>query len=460
MKLANIKIEGRSTLGALKDDIVIDTHALQGPVLQNTLEWINAAPETKASFKKMVDDANIEQLLAENKAFKMIDDRIEFLPSVFEPKKIICVGHNFRTHILEMKREIPKYAMIFAKYHNVLAGHKEVIPIPEVSKEFDYEAELTFVIGKQAKNVAKENALEYVAGYTVANDLSVRDYQRRTLQFLQGKSFDKSGPIGPVMVTTDELKDVNNEHMTLRLNGVIMQETPLADMVFSVSDLVSQISEYMTLEPGDVVLTGTPGGVGAARTPPVWIQHGDTIEVEITNIGVLRNNFKLLSRSHLKYPDLTAMVASLREDRQEYISLLDKATDQILHSRPYADSWTIAEVIAHISDAIDFFQQESIIALKNPSEKVGRHKTNARRLSRIAEHGGDSSEQLREQITTSIDNCLKFLQELTDADLTKKIQHKLPKFGEMELGSFLDHFVIAHSKGHLRQCLNLVNRYS
>jgi 2-keto-4-pentenoate hydratase/2-oxohepta-3-ene-1,7-dioic acid hydratase in catechol pathway len=459
MKLANIKIEGKTTLAVLKDDILIDTHTLQGPIIQNTLEWINADEATKATFQNAINNANAAQLLAENKAFKMIDDRIEFLPAVFEPKKIICVGHNFRSHILEMKREIPKYAMIFAKYHNVLAGHKEVIPIPEVSVEFDYEAELTLVIGKQAKNVSKENALEYVAGYTVANDLSVRDYQRRTLQFLQGKSFDKSGPIGPFMVTTDELKDVDKEHMVLRLNGQIMQETPLADMVFSVSDLVAQISECMTLEPGDVILTGTPGGVGAARTPPVWIQHGDTVEVEITNIGVLRNTFKLPSKFAQKYPDIEAMMASLNEDKLLYNNVLSQVSEQNLHNRPYADSWTIAEAIAHITDAIDFFQNESIKALANPTEKVGRHKTNERRLARIAAHGADSAEQLKDQITTSIDNCLMFLEGLTDEDLAKKIQHKLPKFGGMELGSFLDHFVIGHSKAHLKQALNLMNRF-
>lgn len=460
MKLANIKVDGKNTLAALKGDVLLDTHALSGPILQNTLEWILADDQTKASLQKAVDSANVEQLLVDNKAFNMIDDRIEFLPAVHNPQKIICVGHNFRTHILEMKREIPKYAMIFAKYNNVLAGHKEVIPIPEVSVEFDYEAELTFVVGKRAKHVAKENALDYVAGYTVANDLSVRDYQRRTLQFLQGKSFDKSGPIGPVMVTTDELNDVNNEYMTLRLNGQIMQQTPLADMVFSVSDLVSQLSEYMTLEPGDVVLTGTPGGVGAARTPPVWIQHGDTVEVEITNIGVLRNSFRLPSKSHQHYPDLAAMKASLRQDRQDYRTLLDRTTDEILHTRPYTDSWTIAEVIAHISDAIDFFQQESITALKNPSEKVGRHKTNARRLAHIEEHRNDSATQLQQQLTTSIDNCLTFLDGLTDADLATTIHHKLPKFGAMELGSFLDHFVVGHSKNHLRQSTNLLNRFA
>jgi uncharacterized damage-inducible protein DinB len=214
------------------------------------------------------------------------------------------------------------------------------------------------------------------------------------------------------------------------------------------------------LEPGDIVLTGTPGGVGAARTPPVWIQHGDTIEVEITNIGVLRNSFKLLSKSQQKYPDIEAMKASLKQDKQEYTNLLSKVSEQSLHTRPYADSWTIAEAIAHITDAIDFFQNESITALNNPSEKVGRHKTNARRLARIEEHREDSTEQLKGQIITSIDNCLTFLEGLTDGHLAKKIQHKLPKFGEMELGSFLDHFVIGHSKSHLRQALNLANRFS
>lgn len=457
MKLANIKIEGNVAFAVVKGDILIDVQTL-GLNFKNSLDWINADEAAKNDFRETVDNTNAEKLLAENKAYKMIDDRIEFLPAVHEPKKIICVGHNFKTHILEMKREIPKYAMIFAKYHNVLAAHKEVIPIPEVSKEFDYEAELTIVIGKQAKAVAVENALDFVAGFTVANDLSVRDYQRRTIQFLQGKSFDKSGPIGPVMVTTDELRDVNKEHMVLRLNGQIMQETPLSDMVFDVSTLVSQISEYMTLEPGDVIMSGTPGGVGAARTPPVWIQHGDTVEVEVTNIGVLRNTFKLPSKSMEKYPDLETMKLSLADDKLAYNVLLDKATEEILHYRPYADSWTISEAIAHITDAIDFFQTESITALQNPHEKVGRHKTQARRLAKIAEHGQDSADQLKTNLNLAITNCLNWFEELSDNDLAKSIQHKLPKFGTMELGSFLDHFVVGHSKTHLKQSENLLNR--
>ena len=183
MKIANIKIEGKSAFAVVKGDIVIDVQTL-GLNIQNTLAWINADAATKAFFSVTVEGTNAEQLLAEGKAYKMIDDRIEFLPAVHEPKKIICVGHNFRTHILEMKREVPKYAMIFAKYHNVLAGHKEVIPIPEVSKEFDYEAELTVVIGKQAKAISIENALE---------DLGNDDYSKEDIQLMRIKFISEMG---------------------------------------------------------------------------------------------------------------------------------------------------------------------------------------------------------------------------------------------------------------------------
>lgn len=455
MKLANVNIEGNITLGALKDGFILDTHVLGGPILQNTLEWITAEDTVKQALSDLVHAADVAALAQSGHAFAMGDDRLVFLPAVSTPQKIICVGHNFRTHILEMNREIPSHPMIFAKYNNVLAGHKEVIPIPEVSEQFDYEAELAFVVGKRAKNVPREAALGYVAGYTVANDLSVRDYQRRTLQFLQGKSFDKSGPMGPVMITTDELQDVDAEVMTLRLNGQIMQQTPLSDMVFSVSELVHQLSECMTLEPGDVVLTGTPGGVGAARKPPVWIRHGDTVEVSISNVGVLRNTFKLLSKAH-QFPNVSDMKTSLQEDQKAYQALLGTISESKLHHRPYADNWTIAEAVAHITEAIDFFRQESLTALAHPEEKVGRHKTHPRRLARIAEHGTDSAAQLLEALNANIEACLGFLESLTDQDLQRIIHHKYPKFGDMKLGAFLDHFMVGHSKSHVKQVQNLL----
>ncbi len=457
MKLANIRIEGKEFLALSIEDFIVKFEDIGIKSIQNTLEWILLDEKAKKDILYKVSNIDLNELVKIGKALKMIDDRIEFLPAVYQPSKIVCVGHNFRTHILEMKREIPTHPMIFAKYSNVLAGHREVLPLPEVSDCYDFEAELTFVIGKKAKNVKKEEALDYVAGFTIANDLSVRDFQRRTLQFLSGKSFDKSGPIGPVMVTRDELKDVNSERMTLRLNGEIMQETPLSDMVFTVSDLVAQISECMTLEPGDVILSGTPGGVGTARNPPVYIQHGDTIEIDISNIGVLRNSFKKFSLNN-KFPSIHEMRNSLKEDKEAYIKLLDSISEKDLHNRPYSDSWMISEVIVHIAEAINFFLEESKKGINNPMEKIGRHKTLERRVNHIAIHADNSAQEIKEQISKNIDEFLEFLIDKTDIDLELIIEHKLAKFGKMKLGSFIDHFVVYHSKSHLKQANNILNR--
>ena len=216
-------------------------------------------------------------------------EAIEFLPPIQNPGKIICVGLNYRSHIAEMGRELPKHPVIFAKFANTLVGHQAVIPYPTVSDTLDYEAELAFVIGRRAKAVPRQKAFDYVAGYTCFNDVTVREYQRRTIQFLQGKTFDGTGPCGPVLVTTDEIPDPSRLALTLRLNGQTMQQTSLDDLVFDVPALVEILSEIMTLEPGDMVATGTPGGVGFARSPQLFMKPGDIVEVEISAIGILHN---------------------------------------------------------------------------------------------------------------------------------------------------------------------------
>jgi acylpyruvate hydrolase len=208
---------------------------------------------------------------------------------VQNPEKIICVGHNYREHILEMGRELPTEPVIFAKFSNTLISPQDDIPFFPISEQLDYEAEFAFVIGKRARNVSREDALEYVAGYTIANDVTYRDIQRRTLQWLQGKTVEGSLPIGPWIVTTDELKDPSGLGVRLTVNGEERQKTNTANFVFDVQYLVEFLSNLMTLEPGDIILTGTPGGVGVARNPQVFLKAGDVVKVEIDKIGVLEN---------------------------------------------------------------------------------------------------------------------------------------------------------------------------
>lgn len=218
-------------------------------------------------------------------------------PPVLRPGKIVCVGLNYREHILEMKRELPEYPVLFAKFANTLLGPYEDIPLPPVTSQLDYEAELAFVIGRRAKHVPREQAREYVAGYTVANDVTARDLQRRTVQWLQGKTLDGSLPLGPCLVTRDELPDPHSLDISLTVNGELRQRANTRSLVFTVDDLVSYLSEIMTLEPGDVVLTGTPGGVGFAMDPPTFLKDGDVVRVEVAGIGVLENRVVAVDRT-------------------------------------------------------------------------------------------------------------------------------------------------------------------
>ena len=210
-------------------------------------------------------------------------------PVIPNPGKILCIGINYLEHIKEMGREPPEYPVVFVRFPDTLVGGGCGIVKTRVSGEYDFEGELACVIGRRARYVPKAEALNYVAGYACFMDGSVRDYQRQTTQFTAGKNFPASGAFGPHLVTTDEIPDPAMLRLETRLNGAIMQKAPISDMRFGVADLVAYLSTFTQLEPGDVITTGTPSGVGFARNPPVWLKGGDTLEVEISGIGVLRN---------------------------------------------------------------------------------------------------------------------------------------------------------------------------
>jgi 2-keto-4-pentenoate hydratase/2-oxohepta-3-ene-1,7-dioic acid hydratase in catechol pathway len=216
---------------------------------------------------------------------------VEMLSPIPNPGKIICIGLNYRAHAIEGGNPIPDYPAVFMRCTTSLAAPNAALIYPECSDKFDYEAELAVIIGKTATNVSAANALDYVAGYSCFNDGSVRDYQRKSTQWTMGKNFDGTGGFGPELVTADELpKGASGLRLLARLNGQIMQDSNTSDMIFDVATLVATLSEVMTLDPGDVIATGTPSGVGYARTPPVFMKPGDVVEIEIENIGVLKNN--------------------------------------------------------------------------------------------------------------------------------------------------------------------------
>jgi 2-keto-4-pentenoate hydratase/2-oxohepta-3-ene-1,7-dioic acid hydratase in catechol pathway len=215
---------------------------------------------------------------------------VELLPPVPNPGKIICIGLNYRAHAIEGGNPIPDYPAVFMRCTTSLAAPGGAMIYPECSDKLDYEAELAVIIGKTARNVAAANALDHVAGYSCFNDGSVRDYQRKSTQWTMGKNFDGTGGFGPDLVTPDELPaGASGLRIVARLNGEIMQDSNTGDMIFDVATLIATLSEAMTLEPGDVIATGTPSGVGYARTPPVFMCLGDVTEIEIECIGTLSN---------------------------------------------------------------------------------------------------------------------------------------------------------------------------
>ncbi|MFG1706726.1 fumarylacetoacetate hydrolase family protein [Nonomuraea sp. M3C6] len=211
----------------------------------------------------------------------------DLAPVVPRPGKIICVGLNYRNHILEMGRELPEYPTVFAKYAEALIGPYDDIVLPAVSQAMDWEAELAVIVGTEARHVSPEQAPAAIAGYSVFNDVTARDYQNRTLQWLQGKTFEASTPFGPYLVTPDEAG--GSMTMQCEVDGEVMQQADTADLVFGPARLISYLSEILTLRPGDVIATGTPGGVGHARKPPRYLADGSKLVTRIAGVGELVN---------------------------------------------------------------------------------------------------------------------------------------------------------------------------
>lgn len=214
----------------------------------------------------------------------------QFLPPLRRPPKIICVGLNYRDHTAESKYEQPDYPTLFARFATSLVGHDQAIVRPSASDQLDFEGELVAVIGQGGRHISRQDALKHVAGWSIFNEASVRDYQFKSPQWTMGKNFDRTGAFGPVFVTADEVSDGGTGlRLETRLNGEVVQSASTSDMVFDVATQIAVISEGITLEPGDVIVTGTPAGVGIGRKPPLWMKPGDVAEVEIEGLGILRN---------------------------------------------------------------------------------------------------------------------------------------------------------------------------
>ena len=216
-------------------------------------------------------------------------DDMQLAPVIPNPGKIICIGMNYVAHIKEMGRDRPEYPTLFTRYTDSLVGHGRPVIRPGASTHYDFEGELAVVIGREARHVSADRALDHVAGYACFLDGSLRDYQRHTSQFIAGKNFHHSGAFGPWLVTADEIPDPRVLTLETRVNGQVMQTGRIDDLCFDIGALIEYLSTICRLDPGDVIATGTPGGVGSAREPQVWLKPGDLVEVDINRIGVLRN---------------------------------------------------------------------------------------------------------------------------------------------------------------------------
>ncbi len=278
MKIASFEFDGRRTYGVVDGDTIV---------------------EASAGFRKRHPDlravlaAEASQQLADDASGESIDvASIEYLPTIPNPDKIICIGINYRPHLEEMGRSPPDHPVIFVRFAGGQVGHEQPIVKSRATEQYDFEGELGVVIGRPARYVSRDAAFEYIAGYTCFMDGTARDWQKHTTQFTPGKNFQRSGAMGPTLVSRDEVPDVANLALQTRVNGVVMQEGRVSELIFDIPYLIEYLSTFTELLPGDVIATGTPGGVGAARTPPIWLADGDEVAVDIAGVGVLVNRVR------------------------------------------------------------------------------------------------------------------------------------------------------------------------
>jgi 2-keto-4-pentenoate hydratase/2-oxohepta-3-ene-1,7-dioic acid hydratase in catechol pathway len=274
VKLASFTVAGRETFGIVVEDAVIDVGAVAGDRFPTLVEALGDM-QALASLAARAPDHAL--------------DAVTLLPPIPRSQRIICVGLNYKSHIAETGRETPEYPMLFSRYPDSLVGHGTPLLRPKESDKFDFEGELAFVIGRRGRAIPASRAMQYVAGYSCFNDGSIRDFQRHTSQFLPGKNFHHSGSFGPWLTTADEVPDLGARSLETALNGATVQSATLDDLLFGIEDLIAYISRIWPIQPGDVIATGTTGGVGMARKPPLWMKPGDRVSVKISGIGVLSN---------------------------------------------------------------------------------------------------------------------------------------------------------------------------
>ena len=263
-------------------------------VWQDEDHWLEAPADFRATYPDLKSVIAANQLQALDAAARQAGHAVKasaarLLPVIANPGKIFCVGLNYKTHVAEMKRADSEHPAIFTRFADSLTAHGAPLVRPKATQRFDFEGELAVIIGQGGRNISQADAWPHIAGYACFNDGTARDWQRHTHQWTPGKNFPGTGPLGPFMATRDAIPDVNQLTLESRLNGEVMQRASVADLIFTLPVIIEYLSCFTTLSPGDVIATGTPGGVGDKREPAVYMKAGDVIEVEITGLGTLRN---------------------------------------------------------------------------------------------------------------------------------------------------------------------------
>jgi len=281
MRLVTFRHEDRERIGVQLESHILDLSRVSAGIPTDMKAFLSLGQSALAQTHEALASVKEEGLLAESD--------VTLLAPIPRPDKILCIGHNYAGHIGIGKTELPEHPNLFSKTVNTITGHNQPIIIPPASTQVDFEAELMAVIGKRAYRVTEEEAKSCIAGYTIFNDVSARDYQKRTTQWMLGKSFDTFGPMGQALVTTDEVPDPYTLDLELTVNGVPQQRVNTKDMIFSVPYLISYISQVMTLEVGDVIATGTPSKLPEAAEQKRFLQSGDVVEITIEKLGILRN---------------------------------------------------------------------------------------------------------------------------------------------------------------------------
>jgi 2-keto-4-pentenoate hydratase/2-oxohepta-3-ene-1,7-dioic acid hydratase in catechol pathway len=284
MRFVAFKKDGKAKLGVRTDAGLVDLTTVDKKLPTDLKELISMGKGAMQRAGRAANNASARAL---------VKGRVSYMLPIQNPNKIICIGLNYKDHAAEAGLKIPTYPVVFTRFTTSFVSQGQSIIRPKASKHFDYEAELVAVIGKKARNIKKSDALDYVAGYAVANEGSIRDYQMKSSQWAMGKNFDATGSIGSDFVTADELPaGAKGLNMQCRVNGMVLQDSNTREMIFDTKTLVHELAKVFTLLPGDIILTGTPAGVGFVRKPPIFLKNGDTCEIEIEGIGVLSNPVK------------------------------------------------------------------------------------------------------------------------------------------------------------------------